>query len=232
MARGMDSEAGGAADLQTDVMRFMAILSLCLMVIFAVVQSAPVETIPTETVAETVTAETATVEPETVNTPTPAPATPQPRAQEALETTAKATPAQPPAQPMPPPAQPVTAEEAPEGFTLRFENDRALTRLVARDEIGLYAISPSGAMRMTINQDKAEFWSVTAPAQYHEMDAATVPAAVIRAFNASSTSDGAAIKWGVTLPSVMSGKLNTYMREYRGGSLVIGADGVLAMEIQ
>ena len=28
--RGMDADAGGAADLQTDVMRFMAILSLCL----------------------------------------------------------------------------------------------------------------------------------------------------------------------------------------------------------
>ena len=33
--RGMDAEAGGAADLQTDVMRFMAILSLCLVAIFA-----------------------------------------------------------------------------------------------------------------------------------------------------------------------------------------------------
>ena len=28
-----------------------------------------------------------------------------------------------------------------EGFTLRFESDTALTRLVARNEIGLYAIS-------------------------------------------------------------------------------------------
>ena len=41
MARGMDNEAGGAADLQTDVMRFMAILSLCLVAIFALVQSLP-----------------------------------------------------------------------------------------------------------------------------------------------------------------------------------------------
>ena len=39
--RGMDAEAGGAADLQTDVMRFMAILSLCLVAIFALVQSIP-----------------------------------------------------------------------------------------------------------------------------------------------------------------------------------------------
>ena len=39
--RGADSDAGGAADLQTDVMRFMAIISLCLVAIFALVQSIP-----------------------------------------------------------------------------------------------------------------------------------------------------------------------------------------------
>ena len=41
MNRGMDAEAGGAADLQTDVMRFMAIISMCLVAIFALVQSIP-----------------------------------------------------------------------------------------------------------------------------------------------------------------------------------------------
>ncbi|NOR66604.1 MAG: hypothetical protein GQ528_04535 [Woeseiaceae bacterium] len=39
--RGMDAEAGGIADLQTDVMRFIAILALCLVAIFALVQSLP-----------------------------------------------------------------------------------------------------------------------------------------------------------------------------------------------
>ena len=39
--RGMDAEAGGIADLQTDVMRFIAILALCLVAIFALVQSIP-----------------------------------------------------------------------------------------------------------------------------------------------------------------------------------------------
>ncbi len=39
--RGADADIGGAADLQTDVMRFMAILSLCLVAIFALVQSMP-----------------------------------------------------------------------------------------------------------------------------------------------------------------------------------------------
>ena len=47
--RAADTDVGGAADLQTDIMRFMAILSLCLVAIFALVQSiplAPVEPAP------------------------------------------------------------------------------------------------------------------------------------------------------------------------------------------
>ena len=39
--RGADTDVGGAADLQTDIMRFMAILSMCLLAIFALVQSIP-----------------------------------------------------------------------------------------------------------------------------------------------------------------------------------------------
>ena len=35
--RAADADVGGAADLQTDVMRFMAILALCLVAIFALV---------------------------------------------------------------------------------------------------------------------------------------------------------------------------------------------------
>ena len=223
MARGMDSEAGGAADLQTDVMRFMAILSLCLMVIFALVQSVPVETPP-------------------MPTPVPVPAVKQVPVKKLVEPpprveVVRVKPETPipipqiPIEPEPEPAPP-SPTETEIGFTLRFENDLALTKLVARDEIGLYAISADGAMRMTINRDKAEFWSASVPKQYHEMDTTTVPEAVIRAFNRSSAIGNSPIKWGVTLPAVMSGKLNTYMQEYRGGSLVISTDGILTMESQ
>jgi len=53
----MDAEAGGAADLQTDVMRFMAIISMCLVAIFAIVQTIPlapvIEQRPPEPITET-----------------------------------------------------------------------------------------------------------------------------------------------------------------------------------
>ena len=50
--RGADTDAGGAADLQTDIMRFMAILSMCLLAIFALVQSIPLAPIEPDPVEE------------------------------------------------------------------------------------------------------------------------------------------------------------------------------------
>jgi hypothetical protein len=50
--RSADLDIGGAADLQTDIMRFMAILSLCLVAIFALVQSIPLTPIEPLSVEE------------------------------------------------------------------------------------------------------------------------------------------------------------------------------------
>ena len=134
-------------------------------------------------------------------------------------------------EPEPAPPTPTPTPAQPEiGFTLRFRTDLALTQLVARNEVGLYAITAAGAKRMTINQDKAEFWSASLPQQYHEMDSATVPVSVIRAFQTTSGGGGSSTRWGVTLPPKMSRDLSGYMQEHRGGSLVIGADGILRLE--
>jgi len=64
--RSADMDVGGAADLQTDIMRFMAILSLCLVAIFALVQSiplTPVEPVPVATATSEATPRVAELEP-------------------------------------------------------------------------------------------------------------------------------------------------------------------------
>ena len=73
LSRGMDSEAGGVADLQTDVMRFMAILALCLVAIFALVQSIPVNTVAPEIPAAEVPTPVSTPEPHPCQSPNPNP---------------------------------------------------------------------------------------------------------------------------------------------------------------
>jgi len=252
--RGMDTDAGGAADLQTDVMRFMAIISLCLVAIFALVQSLPAspprpaELKPAATAAATrpipdlriAKPSTRPRQTSAVDMPQPARQTEAAPERVALppavpyrEPARTKTPAPPPpapasSQPTPPTEARPAAAAAADGFTLRFESDLALTRLVARNEIGLYAIRPGKALRMSVNRGAVAFWPASSPGRFHEMEESTVPAGVVDALRRSGRGD--AVTWGVTLPAGMTRDLNRYLDEHAGGSLVIGASGDLRLE--
>lgn len=248
--RGMDAEAGGAADLQTDVMRFMAIILMCLVAIFALVQSIPLAPVPLpvetppqirEAVADVSEPVDAEIETELVLTrppparmkqkeapvalqrPQPKPpagrteAVVQDRAAAALVTRDTDTPDS-------------NSSSVPRGFSLRFESDTALTRLVARQVVGLYAIAKDKTHRMNIEDGEMSFWNASAPQRFHEMDVATVPGDLLSAYRRSNPGGGTAIKWGVSIPAGMSQQLNQYLNELEGGSLVIGLDGQLRLE--
>ncbi len=236
--RGKDAEAGGVADLQTDVMRFMAILALCLVAIFALVQSIPLAP--------------SIVEPEPAPAPEPRPQLveqPQPaRVVEPMQQVVEPmqeivlTRSQPQRQPEPPrqeqqtqkaqqaKPQPVETEPVVEGFTLRFEDELALTRLVAREEVGLYAIQPDRSFRMSINRGEISFWPASTPNQFHEMDVTTVPPAVLEAFVRRDGSTAQTLQWGVTIPAATSRQLEQHLREADGGALIIDARGDLRLE--
>ncbi len=217
LSRGMDSEAGGVADLQTDVMRFMAILALCLVAIFALVQSIPVNTVAPEIPAADVPAPVATPEPAPV--PAPEPVTvPDPVPEPEVLESVVATP--------PKPAMP----KPDRGFTLQFETDLALTRLVARNEVGLYAIGLEKSLRMNVNRGRLSFWPASIPNEFHEMDAATVPEDVVLALQRSMGLQSESIKWGVTLPPDMQDQLTLFMNTAESGTLLITARGDVQLE--
>jgi len=268
LLRNLDAEAGGAQDLQTDIMRFMAILALCLMAIFALVQSLPA--MPPQT-APPVVAETApppveepvTEEPVAEDPPPnePAPVRPVQLARSEPTRAADATPpassAKPPERPVvltrpthkplraraePRPTPPPLPVEAPapspppaapqdEGFTLRFESDLALSRLVATGQIGFFALRDGTARRMSVSQSRSSFWAAPTPSSFHEMDAATVPDGVRSALARSGWREPD-VAWGVTLPPRMSSELTRLMHEYEGGALVIAKDGTLSRVAQ
>ena len=245
--RGADSDVGGAADLQTDVMRFMAILSLCLVAIFALVQSIPLT--PAEPAAEHDTAveEPEVVEPPPAPAPAPAPVTvatvqpspkPEPVERAVVLTRPKWVPKFEPAQPqkVPDVEAAVASPHVPpspvpekEGFVLRFASDAALTRAVAAQHVGFYAINDGRAQRMTVSESRISFWDASTPNSFHEMEAATVPTPVIDALARTGTPVGG-VNWGVTLPGKMKAQLDALMQEHRGGSLVIGAAGDIHWE--
>ena len=229
--RGKDAEAGGVADLQTDVMRFMAILALCLVAIFALVQSIPLAP--------------SIVEPEPAPAPEPRPQhVEHPQPAQVVEPMQEIvlTRSQPQRQLEPPrqeqqtqkaqqaKPQPVETEPVVEGFTLRFEDELALTRLVARDEVGLYAIQLDRSFRMSINRGEMSFWPASTPNQFHEMDATTVPPAVLEAFVRRDGSTAQTLQWGVTIPAATSRQLEQHLREAAGGALIIDARGDLRLE--
>ena len=257
----MDADAGGAADLQTDVMRFMAILALCLVAIFALVQSiplAPASPDPPPVPADKEPESTQAL-PEVPEAPPQPDAKPEPR--EVIQTVrvASAFEHRPPPRPQPEtrqetPAKTMAKTEAPplaaaepeaveapipevaeapvpdEGFSLRFETGTALTRLVARGDVGLYAIGAGQALRMNVDRGEMSFWPASAPKQFHEMHQATVPGDVISALHRSGKEPADEVKWGVTLPSPMTAELNRILAEQSGGALVIGSSGALRLE--
>ena len=233
--RGMDAEGGGVAELQTDVMRFMAILSLCLVAIFALVQSIPLAPSAEERSAIRQASESEIVETPVEQPPSPKPVvTPEP-----IIKLTRPQPQQLPPREVPPALQRPVAQAAPvepkpepqqEGFTLRFEDDIALTRLVARNEVGLYAIFPQKSLRMNINRGEMSFWPASVPNEFHEMETSTVPNAVIDALQRSNGQRAQALQWGVTIPPGTARQLDRYLREASGGALIIDADGDLRLE--
>ena len=245
LTRGVDGDSGGAADLQTDIMRFMAILSLCLVAIFALVQSLPIEAqTPSEAtsiavpqpieepaaVAEEVTIETTQLTREA----SAVPVEPEPVDSVALTRPKWVSTFQPAEKATTPPPQPPAAAEPklePEDkvFTLRFESDNALTRLVATGQVAFYAIDADRAQRMTVSDSRISFWDASTPNTFHEMEASTVPQPVVDALLRSGA-NATGVEWGVTLPGKLSTQLNSLMQQHQGGALVIHADGNLKLE--
>ncbi len=256
--RGMDAEAGGIADLQTDVMRFIAILALCLVAIFALVQSLPLTPTvieppaaqaPRADLSQTPAPELVTAEPIIMAQEPPPVAeeekpliitrpAPQriPFKRAPLEIIEETIPTQAVETSVPDEAllEPAVSEPTPpstsQGFTLRFETDLALTRLVARNEVGLYAITPEKSLRMNVNRGALSFWAASVPNQFHEMDEATVPDNVLSALRRAGSVKTSDVKWGVTLPPNMRQQLDRFLSETNGGELVINGDGSLRLE--
>lgn len=269
LTRGIDGDSGGAADLQTDIMRFMAILALCLVAIFALVQSLPMApqtnsvdvpdpAPPAPTVQNNAPAAQPVAKPQSENAPqavtteaaqalvltrptwtpkyTPAPrpaqAAVQPPTSAAAETPTDMTPPAPVTttrQESLPERTPSPAVDEQEGFTLRFESDLALTRLVASGQVGFYAIDEGRAQRMSVHNSRISFWAASTPNEFHEMETTTVPQPVVDALRRSG-GDASAVSFGVTLPAKLQSQLAQLMSDHRGGALVIGANGNLQLE--
>jgi len=218
LSPGAPEGEGGMEHLETDVMRFMAILAFCLVAIFALVQSVPApapEPAPTPVAAEP--------EPLPEPRPTPQPV-PEPPTQSPREPAAE-----PPPEAVPPAPTAPDAKPRP-GFSLRFDSDAALVGLVEREEVALYAFARDQVWRFMLVDGRPAFRTADSPGQVHEMAPDTVPGPVLDALRRSVVLPGGGLRWGVTLPPPTAAALGRVLATNDGGALVIDADGFLRLE--
>jgi hypothetical protein len=192
--------------LQTDVMRFMAILGFCLMVVFALVKSMPM-----------------------------APPDSRPRIDKpdsvAQVTLAKGVKAADPGRitTEPPRPAPVSREEAPKGFVLRFSSEKSLAALVERGDVGFYAMAGNHSWRLTLAGRHPVFEAAHRPGAFYQMAPQTVPDAYKSAFNRRVAAFGRERRiWGVTLPQRIRAAIRRQMERHPGGVLIIQEDGRVA----
>jgi len=198
--------------LQTDIMRFMAILGLCLAAIFSLVQGAAQEqAVAAQSVAVQGAIEPAALEKAAVDTTAPN--------QTPVEQTIE------PATPVPTRTAPISQSAPLVGFTLEFSSVRALEMLLQAGKVQLYA------------RQGDQFWSldtggVAVPAQtpssYYKMHTETVPLRLRSSVPGNGV--GKEITWGVTLPGEAIGQIQRLTAGRKGGNLLIGYDAVVVFE--
>ncbi len=209
--------------LQTDVMRFMAIIAFCLVAVLALVRDMDV----TETPAAETSKNAATTEPEAAE-----PETQQPVVEVVMETqdlpapmAALVEPA--PAPPTPPkeievtiaapkPAPNSTPED--QGLSLRFESDAAFINLIRKGKVRVYAFQKNQFLML----DRGfAFHRASPPQSIHELE--TVPSRVRAALAGKLISN----QWGVRLPKPTAASIQQLADRFQSGQLVIDQTGAV-----
>ena len=196
--------------LQTDVMRFMAIIAFCLVAVLALVKDV------SQNVAQDVRTEVL------VDAPPPPPARPvkvKPAPVRTPDLEPRVEVAQPVApevsEPAPEPVAPAPA--VPEtGLVLRFASDADFLQLVRSGKVRLFALQPEGQLVL----DRGfTFRDAQAPGEVHELE--TVPARV----RAALPDLAATPRWAVRLPRRTREDIQRLADRHASGQLIIDRTG-------
>lgn len=247
------------AELQADVMRFVAIVALCIVAISSLVEEVDTSKPPDreqallveeikDTARQKIVVEAA-AKPSIARTPIPrktytdppmVPALPVPPPKSAIVRTGGAEPITLAAKQAPGESEPAKAVEtkpppktpAPEpkkGFTLRFESDAALLGLVEVGRASLFVFSADDTLKLSFGQAGPRFLAAAQPRQFHAITPDTVPA-VLQAALSDAGHMPADVVWGVTLPAATRSTLAGILRSHEGGELIIRSDGDIYLE--
>lgn len=129
------------------------------------------------------------------------------------------------------PSEPDTAKPAAkDGYILRFASDAALQTLIASGQVYFYAVTGKKAWQLRLTGGRAGYVSTKRPVQIYEMETATVPIEYATAFEQQVAAfDPTAVTWGVTLPAQTTASINRLTKRQNGGDLVIMPDGEVVL---
>jgi hypothetical protein len=212
--------------LQTDIMRFVAILGLCLAAIFSLVHTASIEqaSIPATEKGTRAVASDAT---NPVVPLPPSESKPEPTVQANLESLPEPAPVpaqEPDSEPVSVPATLIPPDKEA-GYSLGFASVAALQSLLQRGEVHLYAFGSETHYRY--RPGVAEFTESAAPAQYYLMQSETVPRQLQRQL--ARVTDVSALTWGVVLPLHTVTALSAFLEKPGGGELLIDTTGTVSL---
>ena len=228
-----------AEALQTDVMRFLAIISMCLMVVFALVQAMPLSQVSNRPSIRTRQMLEDRQLLETKNEHLEKTAAQLRARLRSLEDQISrerriAAAARARSQADKPPT-PAAVPKSKIGFTLGFSSSLALmTLLRITPGVRLYLMAGSKTWKLGFkNSSQVVFLPAPAPSQIYQMAPDTVPDKIIRAGRKVVAAFGrgrSAVTYGVSLPPNMVNKISKLMQHAKGGDLVISSNGNIRIE--
>jgi len=234
--------AGGDTDaLQTDVMRFMSIIGLCLMAVFALVQGIPVqeqeqEQEQTRKVLADIEQASMRKEQELVKlrrrlVNSQVQLDHSRKEIESLRHRPQTQAAKPVIEKRSPPAPAVKPVPARQGFSLQFASAAALDRLVAAGSVILYGMADQQAWQLSLEGGRPAVARASFPGWFHEMSVTTVPTHYL--YSLKNIADGPGpsnVVWGVQLPAATRASIASLTKRQQGGALVIRGDGQVTLE--
>lgn len=206
--------------LQTDVMRFMAIIAFCLIAVLALVRNAdPLAgqppPLPAEHPAKMLDAQSPPA-PAADPPPVHMPLRPQPQARPETQIE------------MHPPLE-IAASDARDGsepaerpgLALRFASDRDFLRLVETGRVRVFAFRPDqpGTAAFGLGRN-LEFVSSQPPGRIYELEADTIPPRVIASLARATGSPGS-FSWGVRMPAGLEASIRSWIDRDVDGELII-----------
>ena len=208
--RGMAKDDAEA--LQTDVMRFLAIICMCLMIVFSLVPSIPVN----QAAGRPKILTGVTLEREL------------PVREVKAHRMGKTIPELEQKRPLC-----AVADAEQRGFTLGFDSNEVLLQLLKKGtQVEFYIVSGTRSWKLTVEKSgSVAFSPFPSPVRIYQMDHHTVPQKILSAGRRVVAAFGSAsVIYGVALSTDIAHRIDRLMQEKKGGDLVITSENKVILE--